>query len=91
MPQYREPLGLRILEAGWDILRPYPEFPGRERWTDRIFYRGEDGALLPLSAIWKQRVPWMLAGATGLVQVLATTPLRAAMRLLLMERSGAMQ
>jgi len=91
MPQYREPLGLRILEAGWDILRPYPEFPGREHWTDRIFYRGEDGASRPLSVIWKERVPWMLAGATGLVQVLATTPLRAAMRLVLLERSEAMQ
>lgn len=91
MPQYREPLGLRILEAGWDILRPYPEFPGRQHWTDRIFYLGEDGVSRPLSAIWKERVPWMLAGATGLLQVLATTPLRAAMRLLLMERSEAMQ
>ena len=85
MPQYREPLGLRILEAGWDILRPYPEYPGRERWIDRIFYRGEDGAARPLSVIWKDRVPWMLNSATGILQLLATRQLRGAMRLLMTE------
>jgi hypothetical protein len=91
MPQYREPLGLRILEAGWDILRPYPEYPGRERWIDRIFYRGEDGAARPLSAVWEDRVPWMLNSATGILQVLATRQLRGAMRLLMTERGQAAQ
>jgi hypothetical protein len=90
MPQYREPLGFRILEAGWDILRPYPEYPGRERWTDRIFYRDESGTPRPLSLLWKDQVPWMLNGATGLVQLLATTPLRNAMRLLLAQRGEAL-
>ena len=79
------PLGLRILEAGWDILRPYPEYPGRERWTDRIFYRGASGEPQPLSVIWKDHVPWMLNGATGILQLLATRRLRGAMRLLMTE------
>jgi hypothetical protein len=91
MPQYREPLGLRILEAGWDILRPHPEYPGRERWTDRIFYRGEDNIPRPLSAIWKDRVPWMLNIPTAVVQILATRQLRAAIRLLLAQRGEALQ
>ncbi len=86
MPQYREPLGLRILEAGWDILRRYPEYPGRERWIDRIFYRGEDGAARPLAVLWEDRVPWMLNSATGILQVLAARQLRGAIRLLLTER-----
>src|SRR5271157_5681191 len=34
MPHYREPMALRILETAWRILRPYPEYRGRERWTD---------------------------------------------------------
>ena len=42
MPHYREPIALRILETAWDILRPYPECRGRERWTD-------DG---PMNTIW---------------------------------------
>ena len=86
MPQYREPLGLRFLEAMWDILRPYPEYPGRERWTDRIFYRGDDGLARPLSVVWQDRAPWALHGAAGIVQILATTKLRSALRLLLAER-----
>ncbi len=90
MPQYKEPLGLRILEAGWDILRPYPEYPGRERWIDRIFYRGASGVAKPLSVVWKDRVPWMLNSATGILQVLATRQLRGAIRLLMMERGDVL-
>jgi hypothetical protein len=86
MPQYREPMPLRILQASWDILRPYPEYPGRTRWTDRVFYRGEDGRARSLSTIWKDRVPWMLTGAAGIVELFATTKLRSAVRLLLMNQ-----
>ena len=87
MPQYREPLSLRILEASWDILRTYPECPGREHWTDRIFYFGEDGVARPLSVIWKDEAPWMLNGVTGILQLLATRKLRGAMRFLLANRA----
>ena len=60
MPQYRRSLPVRILESVWDVLRRYPEYPGRERWTDRIFYRVEDGAATPLSTLWKHRMPWFV-------------------------------
>jgi hypothetical protein len=90
MPHYREPMALRILEAAWDILRPYPAYPGRERWTDRIFYRGEDGIALPLSQVWRDRTPWVMTAplnaATGFLQLLAAPGLRATMRHFLAER-----
>jgi hypothetical protein len=86
LPQYREPMPLRILQASWDILRRYPEYPGRTQWTDRVYYRGEDGIARPLSMIWKDRVPWMLTGAAGMVELFATTKLRSAIRLLLMKQ-----
>ena len=86
MPQYAEPMAVRVLEAVWDILRPYPEYPGRTRWTDRVFYRGEDGVARQLSVVWQGRVPWMLNGAAGLVQFVATTRLRMALRLQLAQR-----
>jgi len=86
MPQYREPMALRILQTSWDILRRYPEYPGRTQWTDRVYYRGADGTARPLSMIWKDRVPWMLTGATGIVELFATTKLRSAIRLLLMNQ-----
>ena len=68
MPHYRESMPARMLEAIWDILRPYPEYPGRERWTDRIFYRIEDGVATPLSALWKNRMPWVVRPAAGMLQ-----------------------
>jgi len=86
MPHYRESMAMRILEASWDILRPYPEYPGRERWTDRIFYRGDDGVARPLAAIWERGAPWMARTAAGLLELAATTQLRQALRLLAMRR-----
>jgi hypothetical protein len=86
LPQYREPMAMRILEASWDVLRSYPEYPGRERWIDRVYYRGEDDVARPLSAIWEDDVPWMLNGATRAVELFATTQLRSAIRLLLTQR-----
>ena len=83
MPHYREPMALRILEASWDILRPYPEYPDRERWTDRISYRSEDGVARPLSTVWKDRVPWVVRPVTGLLQLCAMRSVRPALRFLL--------
>src|SRR5271157_795392 len=90
MPHYREPMPLRVLETAWDILRPYPEYPGRERWTDRVFYRSGDGVARPLSMIWGPRMPWILRPATGLVQLLASAQIRLALRLLLARRVEAL-
>jgi len=86
LPHYQEPMALRVLEASWDILRPYPEYPGRERWTDRFFYHTDDGLAKPLSTVWEDRVPWILRGATGFLQFFATSPLRLALRLLAAEQ-----
>ena len=43
LPHYLEPMPTRLVQAVWDILRPYPEFPDRRLWTDRVFYQCEDG------------------------------------------------
>lgn len=92
LPHYREPMTLRILETAWDILRPYPEYPGRERWTDRIFYRAEDGIARPLSEVWRDRTPWVMTtpldAATGFLQLLTAPGLRAAMRHVFAERGA---
>jgi hypothetical protein len=90
MPQYREPMALRILQTSGDILRRYPEYPGRVRWIDRVFYRGEDGTARPLSLIWKDRAPWMVTGAASIVEFVATTRLRSAIRLLLMNQGESL-
>jgi hypothetical protein len=86
MPQYQEPMPLRILQASGDILRRYPEYPGRTQWTDRVFYKGENGVARSLSEIWQDRAPWMLMRAAGFVELMATTKLRSAIRVLLMNQ-----
>jgi hypothetical protein len=90
MPHYREPMALRVLETIWDILRPYPEYHGRERWTDRVFYRGEDGVPRSLSALWGGRTPWMVPPVTGTVQFFATAQMRMALRMVLSRRVEVM-
>ena len=86
LPQYREPMAQRVLEASRDILHTYPEYPGRERWADRIFYRGEDGVARTVARIWQGREPWHLSGAAAAVQFLAGTQFRPALRLFLSQR-----
>lgn len=83
LPHYRQPMALRILEASCEILRPYPEFRGRERWIDRVFYRSEDGVAESLATVWKNREPWVVAPVSGTLQFLATARVRMALRLLL--------
>jgi len=86
MPQYREPMAQRILEASRDILRAYPEYPGRERWADRIFYRGEDGVAKTVAEIWQGREPRWLTSTAAAIQFLGGSRFRPAMRLFLSER-----
>ena len=91
MTHYQEAMPIRVLETIWDVLRPYPEYPGRERWTDRAFYRTEDGTPQPLSALWHEGVPWVVRPVTGLVQFSVTPSVRAALRLLLSRKVEALQ
>lgn len=79
MPQYREPLALRLAEMCWDALRPYPGSAGRERWIDRVFYRCDDGVARPVAQIWRGETPPALRIVTGALQALtaAKPPLAA--------------
>jgi hypothetical protein len=83
LPHYRQPMAFRILEASCDILRPYPEYPGRERWIDRVFYRTEDGVAQTLATLWKNREHWVVVPLSGTLQFLATARVRMALRLLM--------
>ncbi|MEO8595851.1 MAG: hypothetical protein ABI759_21200 [Candidatus Solibacter sp.] len=88
LEHYREPMALRILEAAWDILRPYPDHESRALWTDRVFYRGDDGATRSLSELWRSRVPWFVKPITAILQLCTNPGLRPAVRFLLSNREG---
>ena len=55
MPQYSEPMCVRIAHSVLDIIRYYPEHPeGSRRWDDRVFHPDKTGTVdQPLSAFWK--------------------------------------
>ncbi len=83
LPHYREPMAHRVLEAVRDILREYPEYPDRRRWSDRIWYRCDDGVERTVAQIYPDREPWMLFAIASAVQLLAGTHFRQAVRLAL--------
>jgi hypothetical protein len=55
MPQYDDPLSLRIMQAVLDVIREYPEYaPGCRRWDDRVFHPQQTSDTeQPISALWK--------------------------------------
>jgi hypothetical protein len=55
MPQYAEPLVIRMTRTLLDVIREYPEYPdGSRRWDNRIFHPDAvGGADRPISSLWK--------------------------------------
>lgn len=86
LAQYREPMAQRLLEAARDILRDYPEYPGREHWPDRIFYRGDDGEARSMSEICQGRHPVLVSGLAAMIQLFADSRLRPALRIFFSQR-----
>jgi hypothetical protein len=79
LPQYQLPHTNRVLEVVWEALRRYPQFPGRERWTDRVFYYSEDGVARALSTLWQGQASWLLRGAAGALDLAASSGIRRAL------------
>ncbi|MFN7992399.1 MAG: hypothetical protein U0Q18_02290 [Bryobacteraceae bacterium] len=91
MKHYREPMPVRVTETIWDIVRNYPQYAGRECWTDRVFYRGEDGTARPLSLVWKDRVPWFIHPVRGMLQLSAMPGMRVTLRYLLARQAEVLE
>lgn len=87
MNQYKEPLRLRILQTMWDIVRDYDEQPeGRKRWSDRVFYRGDDNSCQPLSEIWLGGGPAVVHQFLRVIRLVENRRVRSALRRALNER-----
>jgi len=85
LPQYREPLRLRILQMVCDALSDCPDLVGREKWTDRVVYAPRDGEFVPLSSVWNGGGPaaarWFVRG----VGMVGSRQVQRALRPLLIE------
>ena len=87
MPQYKEPMKLRLLQTMWDIVRDYDDQPeGRKHWNDRIFYRANDGCIQPLSAVWKGEGPAVVKQFLMLIRLVDNRRVRSALRHALNDR-----
>ena len=86
LPQYREPIAQRLLETARDILRNYPEYPGREHWPDRVFYRCDDGEARSVAAICEGREPVLVSALAAIIQFFAGAQFRPALRMFFSRR-----
>ncbi len=89
MPQYREPLKMRVLQTMVDVVREYPEnFAGRRTWADRVYYRDPETKIAqPLATLWADGGPAIVKQFVGAMRLLEWRPLRSALRMALNDRA----
>ncbi len=90
MPQYHEPLKLRILQTMVDVVRDYPgNFEGRRTWADRVFFKGPDYVEpLPMQTVWKGGGPKVVQRFVTAMRLLEWHGVRSALRLCLDDRAS---
>ncbi len=90
MPQYHEPIKVRLLHTMVDVVREYPEnFEGRRTWGDRVFYHGaKDQMPIPLSSYWKDGGPKVVKHFIAAMRLLELRTVRSALRLALNDRAS---
>lgn len=55
MPQYAEPMQLRVIQTLLDVIRYNPDAAeGARRWDDRVLHPNNDGVDQPVSSLWKK-------------------------------------
>jgi hypothetical protein len=68
MPQYRDPLKLRILQNMCDILENDDQHSmGWTQWSDRVFYLTDDGIEKSLNELWGDKFPAVVNRFVGLM------------------------
>jgi hypothetical protein len=80
--QYREPFALRILQSLEEILQDH-EGHGRgwRRWSDRVFYRCDDGFARPLTKLFANGVPCAVEFFVRTVHMIRRYSMRQTFRL----------
>jgi len=86
LTQYREPHNVRCAETMWDALRDYPEYQGRELWSDRIFYQDDDGRVLNLTHLWQGAGPGIVRNFIAAMRIFQHRGVRNALRFAFAER-----
>jgi hypothetical protein len=77
LPQYRDPLSARYIEFIWHAVRSYPEFAGRARWVDRVFFQRDGGEIVTCGSLWPNGGPAVIRGFVSVIGFLASPGMRA--------------
>jgi hypothetical protein len=86
MPQYRDSLKTRILENMADILEDDPDHAmGWVHWSDRCFYRTDEGTEKSLGELWHGKFPSVIHRFISLMSLLKHRRIRSALRIALNE------
>lgn len=89
MPQYREPIKLRVLQTMIDVVRDYPEnASGRRTYADRVFYCDPlNGATFTLKQIWSDGGPTIIRHFITAMRLLEWRGVRSALKIALNDRT----
>ncbi len=90
LSQYREPHRQRYFETICDVMRDYPESPGRVRWTDRFYFRTAQGLDAKLSTVWAGDGPGICSAFLSLVRLMRSPQMKSTMRYAMRDKSEAL-
>jgi hypothetical protein len=85
MPQYHEPLKLRVLQTMVDVVREFPDnSDGRRVWSDRVFFTPPDKTEpVAVSSYWQDGAPAVIRYFIAAMRLLERRTVRSALRLAL--------
>jgi hypothetical protein len=76
MPQYSQPVTLRMLQSLLDAIREYPELPdGSRRWQERVFHPDRYGVPQPVGSLWS-KTPGFIEIFFSVIRLLEAPPVR---------------
>ncbi len=79
MPQFHDPLVIRILQGLWEMLEDHPEHAeGRVRWTQRVYRRCYDDQVRSFDYFLENGEPFVVRQALRVARFMASQKLRPA-------------
>jgi hypothetical protein len=77
MPQYAEPLTMRVIRVINEAIRSYPQGSLGADWDDRVFHPDREGIPRPLSQLW-EKPPSYIDAVLSVIRLLESEPMRRA-------------
>ena len=91
MPQHKESIRFRFLQTMWDIMRDYPDHPQeRQRWADRVFYRNDAGASIPVSHFMTGNEPSIVKQFSQIIRLVESRRMQGVLKFALNDGERAL-